>query len=295
MATRISPEATNVVCVHRVNGLNVGDLASTPALYLRALRDATVIDALSLEHRIDELTDNTVIVGGGGLFGHPAFAAMWRALQSAHPRHLIVWGVGVNDYDSPDRLEDRFALSHRELATFDLVGVRDGDTSARWVPCISCLHPAFDALPQPTAPVVVFSHAQASLDHIAPDAPHLTNFGSDIARAIEFIANGETVLTNSYHGAYWALLAGRRVSLISPFSTKFEGLRRVWPIPQFGEHPFEVTEAARRGRSHPDALTQARAANAAFAADVARRTGIDCTTPSQLRAGITRSSIGFAR
>ena len=43
-------------------------------------------------------------------------------------------------------------------------------------------------------------------------------------KVLDFLGSGETVLTSSYHGVYWATLLGRKV-LAFPFSSKFYTLK----------------------------------------------------------------------
>jgi len=54
--------------------------------------------------------------------------------------------------------------------------------------------------------------------------PRLNNKSNKLSEAIEFLASGETIITNSFHGTYWGLLLGRKVVCI-PFSSKFYGYK----------------------------------------------------------------------
>ena len=39
-------------------------------------------------------------------------------------------------------------------------------------------------------------------------------------KAIEFIGSGDVVVTNSYHGAYWGLLLGKKVEMGDPLKSR---------------------------------------------------------------------------
>ena len=50
------------------------------------------------------------------------------------------------------------------------------------------------------------------------------NGSGDLNGALAFLASGETVITSTYHGAYWGLMLGRKV-IVVPWATKFLGFR----------------------------------------------------------------------
>jgi len=80
------------------------------------------------------------------------------------------------------------------------------------------MHPAFDRQRQIKHEIVVFSHKKFQIN--IPGVPRLTNTTQSFEQVLDFLASGETIITSSYHGAYWGTLLGRKV-LAFPFSTKF--------------------------------------------------------------------------
>ena len=104
----------------------------------------------------------------------------------------------------------------------DLVGIRDYDVGLPWVPCASCMHPEFDRPRSPKHEVVVFSHKKFRLN--IKGLPTFTNKEVDFRAVLDFLGSGETILTSSFHGAYWGTLLGRKV-LAFPFSSKFFWLK----------------------------------------------------------------------
>jgi len=78
------------------------------------------------------------------------------------------------------------------------------------------------------------------------------------------LGSGETIITNSFHGAYWALLMGRKVLIYVPWCSKFVTFP-VW-LASCGEDDWEVklSEAI----SVDGYLEECRAINYEFAGTV---------------------------
>lgn len=244
-----------IVNVHRVDP-NVGDLASSPALYFPLDADERDIYApLSM----DQVTDRVVIVGGGGMF-HPPFRQQLRNIDEARPRLLIGWGIGTNTHGSVQ-------FDDGELSPmFNLLGVRDFGTPHRWVPCVSCMSPLFDAPAPPKHRVVVYSHGYPEPGSPRPPVvgPEMTNVRRSFAEVIAFLGSGEIVLTDSYHGVYWATLLGRRVVAYAA-SSKFHHFRHP---PAYARADEGWSDAAARAHTHTEALRECREANLSFFGDV---------------------------
>ena len=75
--------------------------------------------------------------------------------------------------------------------------------------------------------------------------------------ALRFLGSGEIVVTDSYHGAYWATLLGRKV-----LTTRSDKLK----MRQFMHPP--ATGFTQPLHTYPDALAECREANIAFDAKV---------------------------
>ena len=82
-------------------------------------------------------------------------------------------------------------------------------------------------------------------------------------QAIDFIASGETVVTSSYHGVYWAQLMGRKVICI-PFNDKFTTFQHAPTIAESDNWPSHV----RRAMGTQPLLDEYRALNISFAQKV---------------------------
>jgi exopolysaccharide biosynthesis predicted pyruvyltransferase EpsI len=86
----------------------------------------------------------------------------------------------------------------------------------------------------------------------------MSNRCGDVASALAFIASGERVITNSYHGMYWATLMKRRVCVIPTRATRYKFV--------YARHPptlcATVNEAiAATTRVYTEALHECREAN----------------------------------
>jgi len=188
---------------------NVGDRLCGPAQFFWPDRVMNV-------GFIYQLTKpENAILGGGQVFGQ--IAQLSERLRDNPTGALVAWGVGLP-------LKGRQDARVQEVADrFSLFGTRNYEwrESLRFVPCASCMSPEFDAVPEPKHDVVIYAHRKKTPD-LTPVAgvPFMTNSEQDAARAIRFIAEGETVVTSSYHGVYWAQLLGRKVICI-PYNDKF--------------------------------------------------------------------------
>lgn len=184
--------------------INHGDRASVPQQYFAEYKDCPVIG-------LDDIAalpkEQPVILGGGGILAFPEFIA-----KTARERPTIIWGAGLNNqlpFDPPPVVE--------ALTMCALVGIRDrkfaGKFGFDYVPCASCMHPEFRFRKHAMRDILRYQHAwreaiPGSGDVISNMDPSISHYD-----AIAEISNSWTVITNSFHGAYWAQLAGRRVIL----------------------------------------------------------------------------------
>ncbi len=182
--------------------------------------------------------------------------------RSVGPR--ILWGAGHN---SRDITADSYSIDYPPyLDKFHLIGIRDWGTEFRWVPCASCMHPAFDKEYEIKNEFVWFEHKKRLIDTKSLDvipSPRMLNTGQNIDQIIEFLGSANTVITNSYHGVYWATLLGRRVVCI-PWSSKFNMFKHPPTMAADKNWHEKIGEA----KSYPNALEECRNANIEFHKDV---------------------------
>lgn len=196
-----------IINYHIKNEKNIGDLMCAPAHYFDIGK--------TLDIRDDE--KSSVAIFGGGAIS----SSVRKYFNSKGASIKILWGVGStvrNKFESP---------THPSYDGVQLIGIRDYQASLNnknfnWVPCASCMAKEFDNINPPKQDLVFYGHKKVSPMNNNNNA--MNNDNKDFKKVIEHLSLGETVVTSSYHGAYWALLLGRKVVCI-PFGSKFFGFK----------------------------------------------------------------------
>lgn len=162
-----------------------------------------------------------VVLGGGGLFSpKKAFKKVRWLLKH---RTCVIWGSGENWVINVKGgyLSKRPLHLPSYIKRAQLIGLRDYTGIYNHVPCVSCMHEAFNHNYEVVRQIGFYCHKRINL----PCNGHekMTNDGSSLEEKLAFLGGCEYVVTNSYHGAYWAALLGCRV-LCVPFASKFYGM-----------------------------------------------------------------------
>lgn len=232
---------------------NIGDLMCGPGQYLWP----EISHDLPMA-QVRERLDNTII-GGGQLFSQ--LSLILGSIYETNPQAKVVaWGVGL----PPAGVRDK--LVSEVVQEFALFGTRNYDRREQlhFVPCASCLSPQFDHVEPPQHEVVFYLHRRKGKPVDTPDdAPVLTNAMRSPQEVVDFIASGETVVTSSYHGVYWAQLLGRRVICL-PYNDKFETFQH---RPTMAD-PDDWRAGLPVAGQTPPLLEEYRALNHAFAQQV---------------------------
>jgi hypothetical protein len=275
----------SIVNLHVIDPTNIGDRLSSPIQYFDFSGFTT--QALDIrEFDPSAIQNSHTIVGGGGLI-YSRFQPYFDSLRTpARTGKLIAWGIGQQSYDISQKNTTNFDYAPY-LKQFDLVGIRDFNHELPWLPCVSCMHPAFDQNHNIQHDIVVFSHKKFQLN--IPGLPTMTNAGQNFEQVLEFLASGETILTSSYHGAYWGTLLGRKV-LAFPFSSKFYTLKHLptsYPVDKWKQGSWQISlfkkqlykhwyknkffcdtqgwqDALQHCRSYPESLGECREQNRRF-------------------------------
>ena len=221
---------------------------------------------------------STLVVGGGGLFGNTTFDPRFEALFARPYDAVVGWGIGENSrIDTARGYVPPADLSYPDYTSrFDLLGVRDHGAPFSWVPCASCLHPLFAERWPIVHDVVVYEHKRVPID--IEGFPKMSNGTGDLARVAAFLGSARVVITNSYHGAYWAQLMGKGV-VAFPFSSKFYGLRHRVTLCE----PKDWRQGLDRVELQAPALAECVDANLAFSARVRDLIGWPRSRPSRRR------------
>ncbi|MGJ8685392.1 MAG: hypothetical protein ACSHWW_12250 [Nonlabens sp.] len=219
-----------VINVHRYDVSNVGDLYCAPHQYFKELNNNYSdiflykrTDKESREKLVNDMTNNSLIIGGGGLLNRGSFTNQMKFYQelAQKGKKTILWGVGHNEKRS--NLYGKITSYDVDIDQFGMAGTRDYNMPGEWLPCVSCLHDLFDKSYENTQDIgVIFHKKTIQQPHITSkfkDYPSTSNT-VDLEGLINFIGSSEHIVTDSYHAMYWSMLLGKKVAVI-PNSSKF--------------------------------------------------------------------------
>jgi hypothetical protein len=225
----------------------VGDAVSSPTLHFNLLGEIPEADYVEVcpHSAIDTFKfydTDFVVVGGGGVFMWPK--AMKKLHDSVDPERLCLWGIGLNTHNKEMITHDSYPSW---VTALPLAGVRDVIPLIRYVPCASCIgvKKALNAIrPKPVDgdDYVVYDHKDVT---IRIDGKHRNNDGdaSCFNEVLEFLSSASVVITNSYHGAYWASLLGRKVVVVNAFSSRFYRSGLNWIMTNLREYKNAISQS----------------------------------------------------
>lgn len=258
-----------ILNIHRRDTPNRGDLASGPHNYFADQHPLEISGWKSADKKKREKwfseydSADLIVLGGGGLLEFPKYEDSVRFVGSLPGKKKVIWGAGhnVSGLTGWSRLKPVYSSDY---ADYSLVGVRDFGHQYEWVPCASCMDSAFDKSYEITEEFVFFANmgSKDSVSYIPEEVDRsevVGNLKTPMSDIIAELAKAETVITSSYHGAYWATLLGRKVVGI-PTSSKFYDLRHPIPIC----HRTDWRRYLNLARSYDGALEECRAANTSF-------------------------------
>lgn len=213
-------KAKQIINVYWKDTDNLGDRKSGVALYFDFPLPVKCIDIKNINLSKEELENSYIIIGGGGHIHLPSPEynnGIIKPLEELMglSKWTTVWGIGSNIHGGSK------AFFPDCLNKARLIGIRDS-TSRYWVPDPSCMSPIFDTCSKDISirNSVVYEHRDMPLAF-----HHISNRmmceGAKFEFVIPFLASAKTIITNSYHGAYWGKLLGRNVIIPDPYSSKF--------------------------------------------------------------------------
>lgn len=194
----------NFAYVYRHDCSNPGDLYSTPMHYLGDDYQGIIVDVFT--NNIPEIYVDVVIIGGGALMTNNKFVKKLEiCLSKIHAKKKIVWSVGFDPNNVNFNIKNNF----------DLFSTRENNLSdeIEWVPCVSCLHKAFDDVDsiKPTKDFLIVDHFKRSIEFKRPHT-RIINKPNSINNILEAISDHRVVVTSSYHVAYWATLMKKKIN-----------------------------------------------------------------------------------
>ncbi|TQI70185.1 hypothetical protein JM79_1094 [Gramella sp. Hel_I_59] len=219
-----------VVNLHRVNPQNVGDFYCAPHHYFESLQNSELdifghreTDKSKLDHFVNSISRNSLIIGGGGLLNRGSFEKQMKVFEqlASNDKKVVMWGVGHNSKNSKNYR--KIYQYNLDISKFGLAGTRDFSAPGEYVPCVSCMHPIFNESFSSKNELGIIFHTDSlkspSLIEKFSSIPNIPNNAS-LEEVISLIGSCENIITNSYHGMYWGMLLKKKVSVV-PNSSKF--------------------------------------------------------------------------
>lgn len=261
---------TNAISIHRYDPSNIGDFYCAPHHYFGELKgrhldifDYKRDDVGKREHFIEAVTNNSLVIGGGGLLNREGFYLQMALFEQlpAKGKKTVLWGLGHNSkYRRDFGNIKKYSV---DTSKFGLVGVRDYDMKDEWVPCVSCMHPVFDEVRTVKNEIGMIFHKKTLRDKNIirkfEGIPSTSN-DSDFFEVVKFITETDTILTDSYHAMYWGIMLGKKV-MVFPNSSKFYTFKYQPVISDFANFKQDLKKV----QAYSGVLDECREINKVFA------------------------------
>ena len=205
--------------IHHLDYENAGDWLASPLNYFAdyfTSRYSIVYHTLEYIKWNEISPDDAVILGGGGLLENEPLIQEWINRLLDMCGCVIAWGVGFHKRD-----EHVPILPDIDYSRFALITARDYDhpTGLEYLPCVTCMLPQLSKKRDIKHEIGVINHKDYAL--VESGFPILDN-SAGIDEMTDFIAESETILTTSYHAAYWSLLMGKKTIISYAWANKFK-------------------------------------------------------------------------
>jgi len=203
--------------VHYLDYGNVGDWTASPlnyfADYFLTRYNVVYHNIAFMKWNLIEPHD-AIILGGGGLLENvaPFQEAINRMFDMCGC--VIGWGLGFHTR------EDTPELPKIDYLRFTMLSIRDYDFPEKheYVPCVTCMLPQLRKKSENKHDLGVINHA---IFPITDSGLPIIDNSVGIDEMTDFIAASETILTTSYHAAYWSLLMGKKTIVAFAWANKF--------------------------------------------------------------------------
>jgi len=243
--------------VHRKVQNNIGDYWCNPSRYF----EFDNLTSGELMHNDFPVESQAVIAGGGGLI-HKKFQLHIQKILDKKPKISALWAVGHNFGKKHVTKQGGDVYYPNWIDRVSLVGIRDYipghyDT---YLPCVSCMHPAFNKSYEEVNDIVFYTHAFKSKYQYTDGDLWMKNSEKDFDKVISFLGSAKTIITDSYHGAYWGQLLGKDVRVIS-WSVKFDHMKHP---PSFAEHISSWKDTSTPSSAPTDYLDECKDLNTKF-------------------------------
>ncbi|MCH9659357.1 MAG: polysaccharide pyruvyl transferase family protein [Bacteroidetes bacterium] len=262
-----------VINIHRYDATNVGDYFCAPHQYFDELK-GKVLDISGMRkvskkdrtHWIDTVVNNSLIIGGGGLLNLRHFEKQMQLFESLHAKgkKTVLWGPGHNEVNR--ELFGKKINYNVDLKNFGMAGVRDYSNKEHWVPCVSCMHTVFDQKFTETQEVgIIFSKKTLKDTSLLAKLENFpsTNNTTNLDDMVSFIGKSETLVTDSYHAMYWAMLLGKK-TVVVPTTSKFYDFKYQPVVTSYEDFEDVLSQAT----AYSGVLEECRTVNKDYASKV---------------------------
>lgn len=264
-------ENNDVINLHRYDPTNIGDFYCGVHHYFDNLQgkyldifDYKREDKSIRDNWVEKITQNSLIIGGGGLLNREGFDLQMKLFEQLGEKgkKTVLWGLGHNSKNSSQY--GKISSYNIDTSKFGLVGVRDYGMKEEWVPCASCLHPIFDSEFEVKNEIGMIFHKKTLNDKNI--LKKFESFPSTANNAVfedvvKFIGETDTILTDSYHAMYWSLMLGKKV-MVFPNSSKFYNFKYMPTISSFSNFENDLKKV----QSYSGVMEDCRETNLKFAA-----------------------------
>lgn len=256
------PMKKRVHFIRSIDIYNMGDMNCCPFDYFPQFRENFSCYLHTIKNVDYSLihSGDFVIIGGGGMFECNENYQNTIIRLLSMPVKVIAWGVGHNLHDK-DSIYYNDKINEIDYSKFFLLTTRDYDfKEQRFLPCVSCMSPLLDMKLPLKREIGIIEHHDIPISEF--DFEKISN-SEPIEKVIEFIATSDSIITNTYHCAYFATLMKKRVILYKPFSSRFEYFKYK-PIVYSGNLAVDIEKS----EIFPSALEEFRRLEHSFANEI---------------------------
>jgi hypothetical protein len=198
---------------------NVGDWITSPYYYFINFFSKYICVLHSIWaiqwHEIEK--GDVVIFGGGGLLDNSNELNNVINILFEKCNTVILWGVGTHKYNENNIFGINSTTVQLNLDKAVLCGIRDFNhpNGFSFVPCASCLHPAFNVKSEGSNFLRQIGVIKSALENsfAISNLPSFLTNAYPIGSIVEYINGSKLMLVSSYHAAYWSMLLGKKVIL----------------------------------------------------------------------------------
>ena len=255
---------TSLKFIFRADKTNVGDWWCPPFRYF-PFKPSVIGDILDQSFSLENT--KTLILGGGGI-GSDFFRPFLKEIEKKNIETTVLWGGGVDVKVIKNELltskEQDLHGNYFDFMTEVGTRVFSSPQKFTYIPCTSCMNNLFFKYREvkPKHLLGVYSHKRVPLlENDDKDIyPRQDNNGDDLEEKLKFLASCEYIITNTYHGLYWATLLERKV-IVLPFKS---GLFSFKYSPVFCFDGKITDELLNKARIHTGVLEESRKLNFGF-------------------------------